>query len=356
MKANEIMIAVPVSTMLTIDCVPREFVDRFPHEASVHGILAAFLTHGDASLLDHWATWRKTWPSREHFQESLPVLWPESTGSYDEGYINLPPSATGQWNLFSNTPCDFTVQDTYQKVLVQQQKRLHDAWEHVLSVFPTTDWSLFSYHWLILNTRSFYYVSPGKEPPDDWNDAIGLVPFGDYLNHADDAGDEVLMSYGSHPNDYLFVEYGFFLDQNESDAVYLDDVVFQDLSVDDKEALRIHGYYGHYEINSSGLSLGVSIVASLKSMKREDWEKYVLDLPSSGPISEEATEWIRKWVNTYLEESLLAIKGLEGKTCVKGVVWSLEDLSPALNQKVATLLRRWIQIREICKKALNTLA
>ena len=37
---------------------------------------------------------------------------------------------------------------------------------------------------------------------------------------------------------------GFFLDQNESDAVYLDDVVFQDLSVDDKEALRTHGYYG----------------------------------------------------------------------------------------------------------------
>jgi hypothetical protein len=194
MKANEIMIAVPVSTMLTIDCVPREFVDRFPHEASVHGILAAFLTHGDASSLEHWATWRKTWPSRQHFQESLPVLWPEYTGSDDKGYITLPPSASGKWNLFSNSPCDFTVQDTYQKVLVQQQKRLRNAWEHVLSVFPTTDWSLFSYHWLILNTRSFYYVSPGKEPPDDWNDAIGLVPFGDYLNHADNAVSNVSLA------------------------------------------------------------------------------------------------------------------------------------------------------------------
>lgn len=33
--------------------------------------------------------------------------------------------------------------------------------------------------------RRFNYVSPGKETPDDWNDAIGLVPFADYLNHAD---------------------------------------------------------------------------------------------------------------------------------------------------------------------------
>jgi hypothetical protein len=37
---------------------------------------------------------------------------------------------------------------------------------------------------------------------------------------------------------------GFFLDRNESDAVYLDDIMCQDLSVDDKEALRSHGYYG----------------------------------------------------------------------------------------------------------------
>jgi hypothetical protein len=91
-------------------------------------------------------------------------------------------------------------------------------------------------------------------------------------------------------------------------------------------------------------------------MKREDWEKYVLDLSSLGPISEEATEWIRKWVKTYWEESLLAIKGLEGMTSAKGVISSSEKPSPPLNQKVATLLRRWIQIREICKKAFDTLA
>lgn len=92
-------------------------------------------------------------------------------------------------------------------------------------------------------------------------------------------------------------------------------------------------------------------------MEREDWEKYVIDLPSSGRISEEATEWVRKWVKTYWEESQLAINGLEGKNGVNGVVGSSKDPLPSLkDQKVATLLRRWIQIRDICKKTLDTLA
>ncbi|KAJ5423978.1 hypothetical protein N7491_009194 [Penicillium cf. griseofulvum] len=149
------MVAVPVSS------VPREFVDRFLQKASIQGILAAFLTHENASLLDRCATWHKTWPSRQHFQESCGL-----------NYLTLPPSASGQLNLFSNSPYNFAVQETYQNVLVKQQKRLHDAWVDVLSVFPTTDWSLFPYHWLILNTRSFDYISPGKGPPDDWNYAI----------------------------------------------------------------------------------------------------------------------------------------------------------------------------------------
>lgn len=50
------------------------------------------------------------------------------------------------------------------------------------------------------------------------------------------------------------------------------------------------------ESNSSGPSLGVSIVASFKCMNREDWEKYVLDPSSWGPAPEEATTLVCKWV------------------------------------------------------------
>jgi hypothetical protein len=36
-----------------------------------------------------------------------------------------------------------------------------------------------------VNTRSFYWIGEGQETPEDPNDAMGLVPFADYFNHAD---------------------------------------------------------------------------------------------------------------------------------------------------------------------------
>lgn len=63
--------------------------------------------------------------------------------------------------------------------------RLRNAWEKVVAVFPETDWKAFSYHWLIVNTRSFFYLMPGEEQPEDRNDAMALLPFADYFNHSD---------------------------------------------------------------------------------------------------------------------------------------------------------------------------
>lgn len=186
-KADEIMLRVPVSTMLNIDSIPREFVDRFPSGTSIHGILAAFLTLGDPELLDRWALWRKIWPSQQDFHDSLPLLWPGTTGASSECQIPLPPSFSSKWNSSLVSPCGESDEDTYQNVLTHQAKRLQDSWEQVLHVFPNTDHAVFLYSWFILNTRSFYYISPTNGPPEDWNDAIGLVPFADYMNHTDNA-------------------------------------------------------------------------------------------------------------------------------------------------------------------------
>lgn len=75
----------------------------------------------------------------------------------------------------------------HQNLLAQQERRLQDAWKNVVAVFPDTDWEAYSYYWLIVNTRSFFYVRPGEEPPEDRNDAVALVPFADYFNHVDGA-------------------------------------------------------------------------------------------------------------------------------------------------------------------------
>lgn len=201
------MLTIPVDLMLTIDSIPSSFTSQFPAGTSIHGILAAFLTHGDPALLKHLDAWRRVWPSFDEFEDSMPVLWPAhlrvSNSSYEananpssaekqdqdqnRGKVLLPPSISGEWNTFSKVPVGVDYDTRYQNLLSQQEKRLKDAWTNVLKVYPETEWKTFAYYWCIINSRSFYYVSPGKDEPEDWNDAIGMVPFADYFNHVDDA-------------------------------------------------------------------------------------------------------------------------------------------------------------------------
>lgn len=171
--------------MLTIDSIPESFIKQFPEGASIQGILATYLTHGDSDRLRKWDVWRKVWPQRQDFEDSMPILWPEHLEASKPTSI-FPPSASGNWNTISTKPLDVEYETKYQNLLTQQRKRLNRSWEDVISVFPNTDWDSFSYYWLIINTRSFYYVPPGAEDPEDWNDALGLIPFVDYFNHSND--------------------------------------------------------------------------------------------------------------------------------------------------------------------------
>lgn len=38
---------------------------------------------------------------------------------------------------------------------------------------------------------------------------------------------------------------GFFLDDNDSEAIYLDDIIFRDLSASQQEELHLQQYYGY---------------------------------------------------------------------------------------------------------------
>lgn len=198
------MLSVPFSLLLTIDSIPSSFVDKFPEGTSIHGILAAFLTHGHPDLLSELDAWRAVWPDWSEFENSMPVFWPGQLRRSDslspapekkdkrktaQNPIPLPPSISGLWNTFEKqpVPAEYEYETRYQNLLPQMAKRIKDAWKHVLVAFPETNWETFAYNWSIINSRSFYYISPGEDEPDDWNDAIGMVPYADYFNHVDDA-------------------------------------------------------------------------------------------------------------------------------------------------------------------------
>lgn len=305
--------------MLRVEDIPSTFIEKLPEDIAVHGLLAAYLTHGTPDELSKYELWQKSWPSRKDFEDSMPILWPTVLGgpqlpsSEDDASIDseqpslLPTSISGLWNTLNPGPKTRKYSSDYQNILSQQAQRLRKAWTDVIPAFPETNWEKFSYHWLIVNTRSFYWIGEGQETPEDPNDAMGLVPFADYFNHADVAvrdfskfhvilteltyswkqrdvkfdentyefratkdyeeGEEVYMNYGSHPNDTLLAECekvllsssfrhadfvpfifidGFFLDVNEADSIYLDDIVFGDIpSAEQQEELWLNQYYGY---------------------------------------------------------------------------------------------------------------
>ncbi|RHZ47288.1 uncharacterized protein CDV56_104428 [Aspergillus thermomutatus] len=308
--------------MLTTRRIPISFKRRFPKDISVHALLAAFLTLGDKEDLQKYELWRQTWPTRQDFEDSMPLLWPQSLRGpnpyYDDAASQmnlLPPSISGAWNTFRKRKNEHEYETSHQNLLAQQEQRLHKAWSSVVSVFPEVERETYSYNWLIVNTRSFYYLMPGQKPPEDRNDAMALLPFADYFNHSDvectDSGEEIYMSYGPHPNDFLLVEYGFYLDQNASEAIYLDDIIFRDLSASLQEELYLQQYYGNYEVTATGACYRTEIAACLKYMTRRDWRNYALGYSTKGCDAQKSNVIIREWIRAYAKEADTTIAALE---------------------------------------------
>ncbi|KAL2853907.1 hypothetical protein BJY01DRAFT_232081 [Aspergillus pseudoustus] len=357
-QEDEVIVRVPQRVMLTVEAVPSSFASKFPEKTPVHAILAAFLCNGEPDGLEPYQVWRKTWPSRQDFEDCMPILWPENT------YL-LPPSISGHWKRVQKRSLEFEYESSHQNILAQQKARLRNAWNSVLAVFPQTDWESFSYHWLIVNTRSFFYLMPGQEPPEDRNDAMALLPLADYFNHSDMAcnvmfdgqeyvfraakaynvGEEVFISYGPHTNDFLFTEYGFYLDANQPEALYLDDIIFQDISPSFQEELNLQQYYGNYQVTATGVCYRTEIAACIKYMSLEDWQNYALGYSTRGVDAEKSAKVIREWIGTYIEEASANIDELEKR--------GYGNIGQKHEERSRMLLKRWVQVKDLCLKALD---
>ncbi|RMZ81240.1 hypothetical protein DV737_g2549, partial [Chaetothyriales sp. CBS 132003] len=143
----------------------------------------------------------------------------------------------------------------------------------------------FVHMWSCVNSRSFYYLAPGRRAaPSDSSEAMALAPGMDLFNHADsrhsgvrvhfskdgyqvtaernyDVGEEVLLSYGVHTNDVLWTEYGFLLDGNADDAVQIDSfVVLQEQRYNNKKGREEIDHEAHAE-GGTGKRAPIDILA-----------------------------------------------------------------------------------------------
>ncbi|PLN82655.1 hypothetical protein BDW42DRAFT_200373 [Aspergillus taichungensis] len=300
-EEDEALVTIHISIMLTIDCVPETFVELFPDRTSTHVILASFKSFMSIP-------WGNT-------LESTPV----DGGKLGADHYPLPPAASGSWNAIEEDSTRNSFDDIYQNILSKQ-----------------------NHHWLVINTRSFYYVTPEKKETEDWNDAVGLAPIADYFNHASDEvgfrwpiaftahqqrtdsksisekGEEVYISYGSHPNDYLFVDYGFVPDHNPYDAIFLDDLILKTFTVSQLEELKARDLYGDYKITQD-----------VPCPRTQDQE-YALHRFIDTTDRVLMMDTIYGWVGTYLKECLSTIISLQSMTATSG-----HD-----NLELSTLLKR----------------
>lgn len=134
----------------------------------------------------------------QDFEESMPLLWPshlrdflnskgEPTHDFglevDDATSILPPAINGRWNN------EHMMQDYWQpresSLLHRQEKKLDSDWEIVSRIFPDQTKPEYTYYWLVVNTRSFYFDLLGGSIPEDHDDRMVMCPFVDYFNHHD---------------------------------------------------------------------------------------------------------------------------------------------------------------------------
>lgn len=361
------ILTVPTSALRTIDTVPTTIITSLPKDATVHGLLAADLALNQAANDTKYSKWQSVVPTVEDIQQSMPLTWPASLQSL------LPAGA--------------------RQLLDKQRAKFDKDWNTVSAAFPiegkarakggvvrkecTRDEYLHA--WLLVNTRTFYFVTPRTEklPKEDH---MALQPVADLFNHTDrdgchvafdhadsftfqttrayEKGDEVHISYGSHSNDFLLVEYGFILAQNHWDEVRLDeDVILPALTRRQREELEDVGFLGNYVLDNDTLChrtqvalRQMAVTGRYGGLTMDEWRKFVSGLDdgekSQAKVDAQAVGLLEKY------EATTKTKEKE----LRKLTFQEEDGDEDMNEgRRETLLRRWGQIQALVRTTIERL-
>lgn len=312
---------VPTSALRTTLTVPK--ATSIPlGKITAHGLLAADLSVDTTEARSHW---RDVLPSQEDFQMSMPILWTPILQSF------LPEAASA--------------------LLSGQIKKFELDWATVSSAFPALTRDHYLYNWLIVNTRTFYYVPPGTKRKKDPKDCMALNPFADYFNHSCqgckvefgpegfeitsnqvyEKGEEIYISYGKHSNDFLLAEYGFIMDENDDDHILLDGVIISQMNAEQLELVKDAGYLGNYVLDKEGVCYRTEVALRALCIPARRWQRFV----DSGDEREHDQAMID-------ELSIKVLKLYSAKA--QNLIMQLLSLEVKDRSQVETLVQRWNQI------------
>ena len=175
---------IPRTALLTVDNIPVKHGQALP-DATVHALLASFLTVGDQRALAEYETWRETWretwPTRADVRHSMLLAADDDQVASIADF--LPPGVIGRSKTRRSAPG--SPQTSEPSLLEKQRQRLAGDWNAVLKSVPESRYGDFVYFWLLVNSRSFFFDLAESFEPQTRDDRIALCPWLDYFNHSD---------------------------------------------------------------------------------------------------------------------------------------------------------------------------
>ncbi|MCJ1469926.1 hypothetical protein MMC07_008570 [Pseudocyphellaria aurata] len=383
-EAGEELVKVPVSALLTITSIPRSF--RLAHEGiTVHGLLASFLAFG-ALELSPFTPWRETWPTLQELEDTMPILWLSNRKPsnclrspamvFPRQVCALPPAIGGRWGSERMS----WHSDSSSGLLCQQERKLQQDWAIASRAFPDETLEKYRYHWLLVNTRSFYYEPQGANYQQAREDRMALCPFVDYFNHQDhgcdvafdgegytvksdrvyETGEEIFVSYGNHSNDFLLVECakrtypnvvyiftnsilqdGFVLEENKWDYLPIDDLVLHKWIYEPaRKRLESAGYLGDYTLGREGVCHRTQVAIRTETLGIPEWTKFIEGQDVVNMCDERKADSyiVSRILDVYFSEAANALNYLETTTELQ-----------AGPQKM--LVKRWSQIKSLITDA-----
>ncbi|KAH7078619.1 hypothetical protein FB567DRAFT_534308 [Paraphoma chrysanthemicola] len=345
---------------------------KVPEKVPVHGRLAAALAlwYSDPSH-EQYRIWQNVWPTEADFQSTMPFF-------YNESLQDLLPQAAA--NLLRN-----------------QRTKLEKDWADLHPHIPAISKDLFTYTWLIVNTRTFYWEYPDlpnshprlprKRTQLTADDCYAMCPFMDYFNHSDigcdpqsdskgysvtadrdyKAGEEVFVSYGKHSNDFLLAEYGFILESNQNDSIPLDHLLLPLLTKDQVEALKEDGFHGNYTLSPRDpiVCHRTEAVLRLLVLDHKRYSSFVGGdddgSKEQGRVDDYLVQILTKYSRQIIDildevESLKADRVGSNKGRRTSSRSTASTKVPIRAEHKDTLLRRWKQIRDLVNTAIGALS
>jgi hypothetical protein len=282
-------------------------------------------------------------------------------------------------------------------LLTNQRTKLEKDWTDLHPHIPAISKDLFTYTWLIVNTRTFYWEYPDlpnshprlpkKRKQLTADDCYAMCPFMDYFNHSDigcdpqsdnkgysvtadreyKAGEEVFVSYGTHTNDFLLVEYGFILESNLNDSIPLDHLLLPLLSKEQAEALKEDGFHGNYTLSSKEPTICHRTEAVLRLLVLDN-RRYSAFVGGDDDGSKEqgrVNAYLVQILTKYSRQIIEILEEVEGlrvdrhssdkvrRGSSKGAV---SEKLPIRTEQKDVLIRRWKQIRDLVNTAIGNLS